>query len=78
MPNDDAVNASDGEMDEIDCELEEFKRFLPDDLATGESSQDCCESQLEGPCNCSEETLAVSCIIYKLYIALSFPCTLVN
>lgn len=27
MPNDDAVNASDSEMDEIDRELEEFKRF---------------------------------------------------
>ena len=27
MPKDDAINASDGEMDEIDCELEEFKRF---------------------------------------------------
>ena len=27
MPKDDAINASDGEMDEIDRELEEFKRF---------------------------------------------------
>ena len=27
MPKDDAINASDSEMDEIDRELEEFKRF---------------------------------------------------
>ena len=27
MPKDDAINASDGEMEEIDRELEEFKRF---------------------------------------------------
>ena len=27
MPKDDAINASDGEMEEIDHELEEFKRF---------------------------------------------------
>ena len=27
MPKDDTVNPEDGEMDEIDCELEEFKRF---------------------------------------------------
>ena len=27
MPKDDAIHSSDGEMDEIDCELEEFKRF---------------------------------------------------
>ena len=29
-----------GEIEEVDRELEEFKRFLPVDQAAGESSQD--------------------------------------
>ena len=36
MPNDDAVNASYGGMDEINCELEEFKLMTK---PAGESSQ---------------------------------------
>ena len=55
----DAINASDGEIEEIDRDLEEFKSFcLMTKPLHGESSQGCCESQPEGPA-CSEQTLHV-------------------
>ena len=39
-------------MNEIDCELEEFKlqMILPDDQTTEEPSKGCCASEPKGPC----------------------------
>ena len=51
MPKDNAVILEDGEMIEIDRELEEFKRFcLMIKSCTEEPSKGCCESEPEGPC----------------------------
>ena len=50
MPKDDTVNLEDSEMDEIDHELEEFKRFCLIKQTTGDPSKGCCDSEPEGPC----------------------------
>ena len=51
MPKDNTVILEDGEMNEIDRELEEFKRFcLIITETTEEPSKDCCASEPGGPC----------------------------
>ena len=52
MPKDNTVILEDGEMNEIDRELEEFKlqMILPDDQTTEEPSKGCCASEPKGPC----------------------------
>ena len=52
MPKDNTVILEDGEMNEIDRELEEFKlqMILPDDQTTEEPSKGCYASEPKGPC----------------------------